>query len=119
LCYARGETFFCCLFGSPKSLTNLTDRDSVITQFCASLPGIFYALLGTSRQLNVGPTAAVSLLLGQAVSDIHMQFPEIALDRLKVHVTTVVGLQVSTCNTRLCARIAFLTVGKTQLNRLG
>jgi MFS superfamily sulfate permease-like transporter len=29
-----------------------------------------YALLGTSHQLNVAPEAALSLLVGQAVSDL-------------------------------------------------
>lgn len=39
-------------------------------QISASLPGIIYAFLGSSRQLNVAPEASLSLLVGQAVSDI-------------------------------------------------
>lgn len=39
------------------------------SQFSASIPGIFYAMLGSSRQLNVGPEAALSLLVGQAITD--------------------------------------------------
>ena len=38
-------------------------------QFSAAIPGIVYALLGSSRQLNVAPEAALSLLVGQAVSN--------------------------------------------------
>lgn len=39
-------------------------------QFSASIPGIFYAMFGSSRQLNVGPEAALSLLVGQAITDV-------------------------------------------------
>ena len=38
-------------------------------QFSAAIPGIVYALLGSSRQLNVASEAALSLLVGQAVSN--------------------------------------------------
>jgi MFS superfamily sulfate permease-like transporter len=41
-----------------------------VFKFSAAIPGIVYALLGSSRQLNVAPEAALSLLVGQAVSDI-------------------------------------------------
>jgi MFS superfamily sulfate permease-like transporter len=34
------------------------------------VPGIIYAFLGTSRQLNVAPEASLSLLVGQAIADI-------------------------------------------------
>ncbi|KAJ6631413.1 sulfate transporter N-terminal domain with GLY motif-domain-containing protein [Mycena sp. CBHHK59/15] len=36
--------------------------------FSASIPGIIYAFLGTCRQLNVAPEAAISLLVGQAIA---------------------------------------------------
>src|SRR6187402_3037333 len=32
--------------------------------------GIFYALLGTSRQLAIGPTSAISLLVGTTIADL-------------------------------------------------
>lgn len=44
--------------------------DCIYAQFSASIPGFIYAFLGTSRQLNVAPEAALSLLVGQAVNDI-------------------------------------------------
>ncbi|KAF8911625.1 sulfate anion transporter [Gymnopilus junonius] len=50
--------------------TSLAKLSPVTGLFSASIPGIVYAFLGTSRQLNVAPEAALSLLLGQAVSDI-------------------------------------------------
>ncbi|TDL14524.1 sulfate anion transporter [Rickenella mellea] len=65
--------------------------------FSAAIPGIVYALLGTSRQLNVAPEAALSLLIGQAVSlalhgDPH-DTPRNS-DAIGIAVTTVTTLQV-------------------------
>src|SRR6478736_5238176 len=31
--------------------------------------GLFYALLGTSKQLAIGPTSAISLLIGTTIAD--------------------------------------------------
>ncbi|THH10374.1 hypothetical protein EW146_g8389 [Bondarzewia mesenterica] len=56
----------------PQSVSyasSLAKLSPVTGLFSASIPGIVYALLGTSRQLNVAPEAALSLLVGQAVSD--------------------------------------------------
>jgi MFS superfamily sulfate permease-like transporter len=39
------------------------------SQFSAAIPGLVYALLGSSRQLNVAPEASLSLLVGQAIAD--------------------------------------------------
>ena len=56
-----------------------------------------YALLGTSHQLNVAPEAALSLLVGQAVSDAlhedphtHPQDP----DAIGLAVATIITFQV-------------------------
>ncbi|KAF7979013.1 hypothetical protein HWV62_43981 [Athelia sp. TMB] len=57
----------------PQSVSyasSLAKLSPVTGLFSASIPGIIYALLGSSRQLNVAPEAALSLLVGQAVSDI-------------------------------------------------
>ncbi|KAF9477886.1 sulfate anion transporter [Pholiota conissans] len=65
--------------------------------FSASIPGIIYALLGSSRQLNVAPEAALSLLLGQAISDIRHDYPDPhgdEADVLGLGVATVITLQV-------------------------
>jgi sulfate permease, SulP family len=37
--------------------------------YCYLVGGLFYALFGTSRQLAVGPTSAISLLVGVTVAD--------------------------------------------------
>ncbi|KAK0486360.1 sulfate anion transporter [Armillaria novae-zelandiae] len=64
--------------------------------FAASFPGIVYAFLGTSRQLNVAPEAALSLLLGQAVDDIRHDLSDPHSgegDRLGLHVATIITFQ--------------------------
>lgn len=68
------------------SLAHLTPTAGL---FSASIPPIIYALLGTSKQLNVAPEAALSLLVGQAVSDVHQTFPSSTLP-----VATIIALQV-------------------------
>ncbi|KAH9011034.1 sulfate anion transporter [Lactarius hengduanensis] len=47
--------------------TSLAKMSPVTGLFSASIPPIAYALLGSSRQLNVAPEAALSLLVGQTV----------------------------------------------------
>ncbi|KAL0579830.1 hypothetical protein V5O48_002182 [Marasmius crinis-equi] len=54
------------------SLAKLTPTAGL---FSASIPPIVYALLGSSRQLNVAPEAALSLLLGQAV-EVPLEFAD-------------------------------------------
>ncbi|KAG5638446.1 hypothetical protein H0H81_012663 [Sphagnurus paluster] len=55
--------------------TSLAKLSPLTGLFSASIPGIVYAFLGTSRQLNVAPEAALSLLLGQAVTEIRHDTP--------------------------------------------
>lgn len=69
----------------------------MVCKFAASIPGIVYALLGSSKQLNVAPEAALSLLLGQAVSDVRHDFPDAhgeLAEKIGLVVGTVVTLQV-------------------------
>lgn len=49
---------------------SLAGIDPVHGLFGASIPSFLYALLGTCPQLSVGPEAGLSLLIGQAASDI-------------------------------------------------
>ncbi len=44
--------------------------------FCYLLGGLFYALFGTSRQLAIGPTSAISLLVGTTVAGMAGDDPE-------------------------------------------
>ena len=66
-------------------------------QFSAAIPGMVYALLGTSHQLNVAPEAALSLLVGQAVSEAihgdHHTHPEDP-DTIGLAVATIITFQV-------------------------
>lgn len=66
-------------------------------QFSAAVPGIVYALLGTSRQLNVAPEAALSLLVGQAVNDVLHSNPHghpVDPDTVGLAVSTIITFQV-------------------------
>ncbi|KAF8525973.1 sulfate permease [Hysterangium stoloniferum] len=66
-----GVTVACLLV--PQSIsyaTSLAKLNPLTGLFSASIPGIIYSVLGSSRQLNVAPEAALSLLVGQAVQDI-------------------------------------------------
>lgn len=56
-----------------------------------------YAFLGTSRQLNVAPEAALSLLVGQAVSDVLHSDPHshpMDPDAVGMAVSTIITFQV-------------------------
>lgn len=37
--------------------------------YCYMVGGLFYALFGSSRQLAIGPTSAISMLIGVTVAD--------------------------------------------------
>jgi len=63
-------------------------------QFAASIPPIAYSLLGTSRQLNVAAEAALSLLVGQAITDYRHSYPNTPPDKLGIAVATAIGVQV-------------------------
>lgn len=79
-----------------QSLHLFIDLDHAISlsQFAASIPPIAYSLLGTSRQLNVAAEAALSLLVGQAVTDYRHSYPDTPPDKLGVAVATAIGVQV-------------------------
>ncbi|CAA7260456.1 unnamed protein product [Cyclocybe aegerita] len=85
----------------PQSISyasTLAKLSPVTGLFSASIPGMVYALLGSSRQLNVAPEAALSLLLGQAISEIRHEYPDPhhgeKTDVLGLSVATVISLQV-------------------------
>ncbi|KZT22517.1 sulfate permease [Neolentinus lepideus HHB14362 ss-1] len=93
-----GVTVACMLIPQSVSYaTSLAKLSPVAGLFSASIPGIIYALLGTSRQLNVAPEAALSLLVGQAVSDIihgdPHSHPENS-DAIGIAVSTIITFQV-------------------------
>ena len=97
----------------PQSVSyasSLAKLSPVTGLFSASLPGIIYALLGTSKQLNVAPEAALSLILGQTISqiqhDVGAEEPAEA-ERVGVAVATAVTLQVGL----FCFLLGFVRLG--------
>ncbi|KAF9523825.1 sulfate anion transporter [Crepidotus variabilis] len=90
----------------PQSVSyasTLAKLSPVTGLFAASIPGIIYALLGSSRQLNVAPEAALSLLLGQAVSDVRHDYPD-----SHGELGDIIGLKVATVITLQAGLISFL-----------
>ncbi|KDQ56404.1 hypothetical protein JAAARDRAFT_36572 [Jaapia argillacea MUCL 33604] len=83
--------------------SSLAKLSPVVGLYSASIPGLFYALLGTSRQLNVAPEAALSLLVGQAVSEILHGDPHSIPDNPEA-----IGLAISTIITFQVGLISFL-----------
>lgn len=66
-------------------------------QFSAAIPGIVYAFLGTCRQLNVAPEAAISLLVGQAIGDFLLELPDPHSDdaaAITIAISTIITMQV-------------------------
>ncbi|KIM31499.1 hypothetical protein M408DRAFT_260748 [Serendipita vermifera MAFF 305830] len=55
----------------PQSIsyaTSLAKLPPLTGLFAAAVPGFIYAILGSSKQLNVGPEASLSLIVGQTVT---------------------------------------------------
>ncbi|EKM81234.1 hypothetical protein AGABI1DRAFT_112909 [Agaricus bisporus var. burnettii JB137-S8] len=73
--------------------TSLAKISPVTGLISASVPGIIYAFLGTSRQLNVAPEAATSLLVGQAVADILHDHTGDDVATLGLIISTAITLQ--------------------------
>lgn len=81
----------------PQSIsyaTSLSKLGPANGLFAASIPSMAYAFLGTSRQLSVAPEAALSLLVGQAVTAIRQDFPELDPHELGSNVSTIITFQV-------------------------
>ncbi|KAF7350960.1 Sulfate anion transporter [Mycena sanguinolenta] len=77
--------------------TSLAKMSPLTGLFSASVPGIVYAFLGTCRQLNVGPEAAVSLLVGQAMGEILLDLPDPHSEdaaAIKIAISTIITMQV-------------------------
>ncbi|KAI6029335.1 hypothetical protein PISMIDRAFT_493515 [Pisolithus microcarpus 441] len=74
--------------------TSLAKLSPTAGLFAASIPPLMYSLLGGSRQLNVAAEAALSLLVGQAVTEYRHSYPEDDPNHIGVSVATAIGLQV-------------------------
>ena len=58
-------------YGIPVSLAyaSLAGLPGQYGIYGSLIGGLFYAMLGTSRQLAIGPTSAISLLIGTTLAD--------------------------------------------------
>ncbi|KAJ7807805.1 sulfate anion transporter [Mycena olivaceomarginata] len=77
--------------------TSLAQLSPLTGLFSAAIPGIVYAFLGTCRQLNVAPEAAISLLVGQAIGDILLELPDPHSDdaaAITIAISTIITMQV-------------------------
>lgn len=75
--------------------TSLAHLDASTGLFASAIPGIIYALFGTCRQLNVGPEAALSLLIGQTISSLVSLDPHSKQGKIEAEaVSTIVVFQV-------------------------
>ena len=52
-------------YGIPVSLAGLPPQYGI---YCYLVGGLFYALFGSSRQLAIGPTSAISMLVGVTIA---------------------------------------------------
>lgn len=66
-------------------------------KFAAAVPGFVYAMLGSSRQLNVGPEASLSLIVGQTITSLIHSDPHGPLEdpeSLALAIATIITFQV-------------------------
>ncbi|OCH93490.1 sulfate anion transporter [Obba rivulosa] len=114
-----GVTVACMLIPQSVSYASSLAKLSPVTGlFSAAIPGIVYALLGTSRQLNVAPEASLSLLVGQAVEEIlhsdphsHPHTHPLDPELVKLAVATIITFQVGLISFLLgIFRLGFLDV---------
>jgi SulP family sulfate permease len=100
--------------------------------YCYLLGGLCYALFGTSRQLAVGPTSAIALLVGATVAGMADGDPSRWADISALAALVVAGLSVLAWLLRLSGLVSFisetilvgfkagaaLTIAMTQLPKL-
>ncbi|GAA96942.1 uncharacterized protein L969DRAFT_19815 [Mixia osmundae IAM 14324] len=84
----------------PQSMSyasSLARIDPVHGLFGACIPSFIYALLGTCRQLSVGPEAALCLLIGQAIqsvwADLPDSVPQHEKDKIAVSIASLITFQ--------------------------
>lgn len=96
----------------PQSMsyaTSLVHTDPVHGLFGASIPAMLYSVLGTCRQLSVGPEAALSLLTGEFISKV-IETEEHAHGALSVAHKARLAVTITTCITFESGLVTFLCV---------
>ncbi|GAA5838503.1 hypothetical protein JCM9279_003264 [Rhodotorula babjevae] len=94
----------------PQSMsyaTSLVHTDPVHGLFGASIPAMLYSVLGTCRQLSVGPEAALSLLTGEFISKV-IETEEHAHGALSVAQKARLAVTITTCITFESGLVTFL-----------
>lgn len=100
--------------------------------YCYLLGGLAYAALGSSRQLAIGPTSAISVLVGAGVADMSGGDPARWVEIASLAALVVAGLSLLAWTFRLSSLVSFisetiligfkagaaLTIGMTQLPKL-
>ena len=100
--------------------------------YCYLVGGLFYALFGTSRQLAIGPTSAISMLVGVTVAGMAGGDPQRWADIAALTALVIAGMCVLAWMLRLSSLVNFisetillgfkagaaLTIAMTQLPKL-
>jgi high affinity sulfate transporter 1 len=111
------------------SLAGLPPQNGI---YCYLLGGLFYALFGTSRQLAVGPTSAISMLVGVTVAGMAGGDPARWADIAELTALVLAGMCILAWVLRLSTLVNFisetillgfkagaaLTIAMTQLPKL-
>ncbi|KPV78239.1 uncharacterized protein RHOBADRAFT_32890, partial [Rhodotorula graminis WP1] len=94
----------------PQSMsyaTSLVHTDPVHGLFGASIPAMLYSVLGTCRQLSVGPEAALSLLTGEFIAKV-IETEEHAHGSLSVAQKATLAVTITTCITFESGLVTFI-----------
>jgi high affinity sulfate transporter 1 len=73
------------------------------------LGGIFYALIGSSRQLAIGPTSAISLLIGVTIAGMANGDPQRWVDIASLTALVFAGMSIAAYVLRLSGVINFIS----------
>ena len=73
------------------------------------LGGIFYALIGSSRQLAIGPTSAISLLIGVTIAGMANGDPQRWADIASLTALVFAGMSIAAYVLRLSGVINFIS----------
>ncbi|GHJ83886.1 hypothetical protein NliqN6_0288 [Naganishia liquefaciens] len=110
-----GITVACLIIPQSMSYASgLAQLPPIAGLYSVVIPGLIYSLLGTCRQLSVGPEAALSLLVGQVVTQLTLSDPHTIPDnpeKVAIAIAIVITLQVGLITFLLgICRLGFLDV---------
>src|ERR1700730_16870921 len=88
------------------SLAGLPPQQGI---YCYLLGGLCYAVFGTSRQLAIGPTSAIAMLIGVTVAGMAEGDPSRWVDIAALTALVVAGLSVLAWLLRLSGLVSFIS----------